>query len=399
MSAVASSAATASIRGTRFSGSRFRRMNISPIEVSRGQRPLYIIPPRGGVFSDEHQRCARTVIGKCLAEITGSEFAGELSGEANSGVEPYFLPADTLTSEEAKRFGIESDDDLFGGVVPRPFIASKAISHPLVSGDATAPPEWNRDFSRAIADVVLPGFTVFSREDAESGGKELLRNGAVQVKSTGGFAGFGQTTVRDEGELRQKMDEQDWDEIARQGLVLEQRLADISASSIGQVRVGGITASYYALQKEVSDENRDNIYVGSALLVVRGGFDDLLSLDLSEGQRSAILDACKFDAAVDRYFPGFFASRRNYDVIRGFDPEGKLVSGVLEQSWRLGGATAAEMLALRAFKSNPILDRVKCRTVEVFGELADVPEGALLLYRGVDPKAGPLTRYAVSERQ
>jgi hypothetical protein len=366
--------------------------------VSPEQRPLYILPPRSGVFGDEHQRCARTVIAKCLAELTGSEFVGEFSGQADSDAAPYFLPADTLTEPEAERFGIDSEDDFFGGVVPCEFVASKAIAHSLVSASAAAPPEWNRDFSEAIADIVLPGFTAFSREDAEAGGAQLLREGPVQVKATGGFAGFGQSNARNEEELRKALEEQDWDEIAGSGLVLEQRLEKVSASSVGQVRVGGITASYYALQKEVSDENRDNIYVGSALLVVRGGFDELLSLDFSEGERAAIADACKFDAAVDRYFPGFFASRRNYDVIRGFDRSGRLVLGVLEQSWRIGGATAAEILALRAFKSNPRLDCVKCRTVEVFGELADVPEDALLLYRGVDPKAGPITRYAVSER-
>lgn len=368
------------------------------MRVSPSERPLYIIPPRGGVFSDEHQRCARTVIAECLADLMGAEFAGELSGEADSQVEPYFLPADTLTADEARRFGIDSDDDLFGGVVPCELVASKAISHPLVSPSAAAPPDWNRDFGEAIADVTLPGFTAFSREDAETAARELLRNGPVQLKKTGGFAGFGQEKITDESELDAILDDQDWDKISSKGLVLEQRLRDVSASSVGQVRVGGITASYYALQKETSDENRDNIYVGSALLVVRGGFDELQSLDLSEGERAAVVDACKFDAAVDRHFPGFFASRRNYDVIRGFDSAGWLVSGVLEQSWRLGGATAAEMLALRAFRANPNLDRVKCRTVEVFGELADVPEEALLLYRGVDPNAGPLTRYAISER-
>jgi hypothetical protein len=373
-------------------------MDLSPIDVSPDQRPLYIIPPRGGVFSDEHQHCARTVIARHLAGLTGSAFAGDFSGEVDSAVEPYFLPADTLTGEEARRYGIDGEEDLFGGVVPCDFVASKAISHCLVSEDAAAPPEWNRQFSDAIADVVLPGFTVFSREDAETGAKELLRNGPVQLKATGGFAGFGQEKIASASDLDVVLDEQDWDNIGRKGLVLEQRLENISASSVGQVKVGGITASYYALQKEVSDENRDNIYVGSALLVVRGDFDDLLSLDLSEGERSAIRDARKFDAAVDEHFEGFFASRRNYDVIRGFDPDGRPISGVLEQSWRIGGATAAEVLALEAFTSNPGLDRVKCRTVEVFGELADVPDDALLLYRGVDPKAGPITRYAVSER-
>lgn len=368
------------------------------MHVSPGQRPVYIVPARDGEFADEHQRCARAVLGQRLAELTGGIFAGEMSGEADSNVEPYFLPADTLTTEEARRLGIRGEADLFGGVVPHPFIASKAIAHPLVSNSAAAPPEWNSDFCRAIADVVLPGFTIFSRADAETAGRELLRNGPVQIKATGGFAGFGQTNVSDQAELQQELDRLDWDDIASVGLVLEQRLRNVTAFSVGQVRVAGITASYYALQKETANEYRDNIYVGSSLLVVRGDFDALLSLDFSDDDRACIAKACTFDTAVDRHFPGFFASRRNYDVIRGFDGNGDPVSGVLEQSWRVGGASAAEMLALLAFQEDPELTRVHARTVEVFGELAEVPDGALLLYRGVDPKAGAITRYAVAEQ-
>ena len=133
------------------------------------------------------------------------------------------------------------------------------------------------------------------------------------------------------------------------------------------------------------------------LLVLRGDYDALLSLDFSDDDRACIAKACTFDSAVDRHFPGFFASRRNYDVIRGFDGNSRAVSGVLEQSWRVGGASAAEILALLAFKEDPELTQVKSRTVEIFGELADVPEDALVLYRGVDPKAGTITRYAVAE--
>jgi hypothetical protein len=370
----------------------------SAMPVSPGQRPVYIVPARGGDFADEHQRAARAVLGQRLADLTGGVFAGEMAGEVDSNVEPYFLPADTLTIEEAARLGIDGEADLFGGVVPNSLIASKAIAHPLVSSSAAAPPEWNGGFSEAIADIVLPGFTVFSREDADIAGKELLRSGPVQVKATGGFAGFGQSKVSNEDELRQELDKLHWDEIATVGLVLEHRLRDVSAFSVGQVRVGGLTASYYALQKETANAFRDNIYVGSSLLVIRGGFDDLLSLDFSDDVRASIEQACGFDAEVDRHFPGFFASRRNYDVIRGFDGNGKAVSGVLEQSWRVGGASAAELLALSAFRDKPGLTQVQARTVEVFGELADVPDGALVLYRGVDPRAGAITRYAIAEQ-
>lgn len=367
------------------------------MHVSAGCRPVYIVPSRSGGFGDEHQRCARAALGQRLADLTGGTFANVLADEIDRCVNPYFLPADTLTAEEAKRLGIEDEGDLFGGVVPHPLVASKAISHPLVSHTAAAPVEWNHVFSEAIADIVLPGFTIFAREDAESAGRRLLRSGPVQVKATGGFAGFGQSQISTEDELGAELERLDWEEIASVGLVLEQRLRDATAFSVGQVRVSGITASYYALQKETANEFRDNIYLGSALLVVRGGFDVLRLLDFSPETSESIRQACRFDEAVDRHFPGFFASRRNYDVIRGFDSQGHLVSGVLEQSWRVGGASAAELLALCAFKARPDLRQLKSRTVEVFGTLAAVPDGALLLYRGVDPKAGALTRYAVSE--
>lgn len=368
------------------------RMHVSP-----GQRPIYIVPARDGEFADEHQRCARAVLGERLAELTGGIFAGEMWGEADSGTEPYFLPADTLIEEEARRLGIRTEDDLFGGVVPHPLIASKAIVHPLASPSSSAPPEWNSEFSDAIADLVLPGFTIFSRSDAQTAGSQLLHRGPVQIKATGGFAGFGQSNVSDQRGLQRELDRLDWDEITTVGLVLEQRLRDVTAFSVGQVRVAGITASYFALQKETANEYRDNIYVGSSLLVVRGGFDALLSLDFSDEVRTSIVQAREFDAAASRHFPGFFASRRNYDVIRGFNGNNRLVSGVLEQSWRVGGASAAEILALLAFRDQPGLTQVESRTVEAFGELADVPEGALILYRGVDPKAGTITRYAVAE--
>ena len=354
------------------------------------------------MFSDEHQRCARTVIAQVPgADLPEAHSRVSLPGEADSEVDALFPPRRHADDRRGRTLGIDGDDDLFGGVVPYSFVASKAISHPLVSDDAAAPPEWNRGFSDAIAGVVLPGFTVFSREDAEAGARRTAsqRPGAAEVHRRLCRVRPVRTS-NDASELAKTLDEQDWDKDRHRTAWFSSRgLNDVSASSIGQVRVGGITASYYALQKETSDENRDNIYVGSALLVVRGGFDDLLSLDFSAGRAHCDSSRrCRFDAAVDRHFPGFFASRRNYDVIRGFDCEDRLVSGVLEQSWRIGGATAAEVLALRAFRSNPDLDHVKCRTVEVFGELADVPDEALLLYRGVDPNAGPLTRYAVSER-
>jgi hypothetical protein len=64
--------------------------------------------------------------------------------------------------------------------------------------------------------------------------------------------------------------------------------------------------------------------------------------------RLAIQQAQVFDRA-DEAYPGFYASRRNYDIAQGLDSDGKPRSGVLEQSWRMGGASSAEMAALQSF--------------------------------------------------
>jgi hypothetical protein len=69
---------------------------------------------------------------------------------------------------------------------------------------------------------------------------------------------------------------------------------------------------------------------------------------------------------------------------------------VLEQSWRAGGATGAEIAALEAFRADPEREVVTAECVEVYGE-CDVPEGAVVYFRGVDPKAGQLTKYTIVE--
>ena len=70
-------------------------------------------------------------------------------------------------------------------------------------------------------------------------------------------------------------------------------------------------------------------------------------------------------------------------------------AGVLEQSWRIGGASGAEVLAFAAFKRNPARTRVRCATVEIYDDACAVPANAFVYYRGIDSSVGPLTKYAV----
>jgi hypothetical protein len=71
---------------------------------------------------------------------------------------------------------------------------------------------------------------------------------------------------------------------------------------------------------------------------------------------------------------------------------------VLEQSWRIGGASGAEIAALEAFRADPGLRVVRASTVEAYGAGAVPPPGATVYFCGVDDDAGPITKYATVER-
>jgi hypothetical protein len=92
-------------------------------------------------------------------------------------------------------------------------------------------------------------------------------------------------------------------------------------------------------------------------------------------------------------YPALVASRRNYDVSAGADARGRRHLGVLEQSWRIGGATPAEIAALRVFRDDPAVQRVIVETVERYGAEVSIPRGAAVHYHGVDDVAGPVVRY------
>jgi hypothetical protein len=175
-------------------------------------------------------------------------------------------------------------------------------------------------------------------------------------------------------------------------------LTDVTTYSVGQVRVGGMLATYAGTEGATLDTSGGvEVYGGSDLLVMRGDFDNLLGLDLAPEVRLAVAQARVYDAAAMQEFPGLLASRRNYDVVRGLDAEGRFCSGVLEQSWRIGGASGPEVAALAAFQADPTVCAVRAWCVEVFGPSEDPPPGAIVHFRGVDDSLGPLTKFTMVE--
>jgi Protein of unknown function (DUF3182) len=126
-----------------------------------------------GVVAD-HQRATVGAIGRAVAALLGSEFEGEYDSAARYGRRLYFVPSDTLLADEARPLGIHSREDLFGGVVPFPFVATKAIAHPLVASDAYRPRGWSNDFTDRVREAVLPGFTAFTVPDIRRAAAQLV---------------------------------------------------------------------------------------------------------------------------------------------------------------------------------------------------------------------------------
>jgi hypothetical protein len=71
---------------------------------------------------------------------------------------------------------------------------------------------------------------------------------------------------------------------------------------------------------------------------------------------------------------------------------------VLEQSWRIGGASGAEVAALEAFTADPALFVLHARCVELYGDGHVMPEHATVYYRDIDARVGMLTKYTLVER-
>jgi hypothetical protein len=188
-------------------------------------------------------------------------------------------------------------------------------------------------------------------------------------------------------------------EVVTHGLVLEENLNEVRTFSIGQVMVGDLTATYFGVQRLTTNNRGAEIYGGSDLTVVRGDFDTLLAQGVSPEIDCAIGQARCYHAAVIACYAGFFASRSNYDVAFGLDAAGRSRSGVLEQSWRLGGATGAELAALEVFRSDPGRNRVRASSVEIFGDSPPPPPHATVYYRDIDPRAGRLTKYTLVEAE
>jgi len=346
--------------------------------------------PRG------HESVTRLAIARKLAALLDFEFGGEFDPVRRYGAALYFVPSDTLVGRaHAASLGIRAARDLFGAVVPHGFVATKSITHPLIDAPAVAPEGWSVECAEAMRSCALHGYSAFDRDDARRAALRLLEEGPVRVKRAAGIGGTGQFVVRARGELESVLDQLDADEVARFGVVVEENLDDVRTHSVGRVEVAGMIVTYCGTQCLARSNHGADVYGGSDLLVARGDFDALMALPISPSARVAVDQARRYDAAAQAHFPDLLASRRNYDVAEGLDTHGDPRVGVLEQSWRIGGASGAEVEALVVLKADPRRRAVRARTVELYGDGIAAPPDATVYYQDNDSRVGPLTKYTI----
>lgn len=342
----------------------------------------------------DHDLSTKAAVAKSISRLLGLDYAGEFNEQKPHPGPLYVVPSHTLAGPSALgRLGIHDVSDFFGGVVPYRFVGTKAITHVLVDRGAAAPEGWVAEHGIALGDAVLPGYTAFSLADALQAGHRLLERGSLRVKQPEGVGGAGQLVVDDGAALRAHLASLDEQVLQRAGLVLETNLSDVETLSIGQVQVRDWFATYFGTQYQIPNNHGGEVYGGSNLTVVRGGFEELLALNLEPQVRTAAEQAIRYHEAAAKYYPSMFASRCNYDVAQGVDGEGKWRSGVLEQSWRIGGASGAEIAALHAFRGDPALRVVHASTREVYGDGPTIPEGATVHYEGADRHGERLVKY------
>ncbi|WP_154589921.1 DUF3182 family protein, partial [Bordetella pertussis] len=136
------------------------------------RRPVdLVVAHPGRRDAPRHERASLRALGLDIAELLGCEYADALPAAARDPrLRVYYVPARTLLDGRALALGIQGPDDLFGGVAPHGFVATKAITHALPHDGCAAPAAWSRELGARLSDCVLPGCTVFALDEARQGG-------------------------------------------------------------------------------------------------------------------------------------------------------------------------------------------------------------------------------------
>lgn len=364
----------------------------TPPHPSRPRPARVIAVPGASAARPGHERATLGWIAAQVARVLDVPFDGFADTLPAPRTDAFLVPQNTLDAEEAARWGLQDEAALLGGVVPAAFVASKVITHGLVDPGAAAPPGWNADLGTQLRSVTFPGYSVFARGDLLRAATTLLASArAVRIKLADGIGGGGQHVVRDLDACRRllaALTPADLDA----GIVVEIDVAQPATYSVGEMGLGGRSIAYVGTQGLGRDRDGRPVYGGSTLSVVRGRLPDLLDVFRQPRLRRTVEMAIAYDRCAQAAYPDLLCSRRNYDVLWGSDAHGHPHGGVLEQSWRVGGATPAELAAFDLLDREPGLARVLASTVECHGPVRVPPQAEVYCVLD-DPRCGLIAKF------
>lgn len=268
-----------------------------------------------------------------------------LEGNERKREEAYFVPSKPLKVDQASKLGIREKGDLFGAVVRDMSHGNKSVLHVTIPNSNLAGQAYSSDFAFRIRDAVLPGYTTFSFDEALQAYKILFSEfGSVRVKDPSESDASGQYVFMTEEDLAIFLRQYGTEKLGTEGLIVEANLCETRTLSVGQIFLGADYYSYVGSQNSVTHEGRSK-YGGTKLKMVRGLLTDLAKTEVDSNVTKAISQAERVLNAFSIYEP--ILSRANFDVVQGFDGEGRFLSGITDQSFRLGGASPAEVLAIK----------------------------------------------------
>ena len=295
---------------------------------------------------------------KNIAEYLGLPYFSEEEKLSLDGRSIYYVPPTTQVKEQTTPLGIETPQDFYGLTIENINQVGKAVLHESIS--KSVPGFYSSFFARAVKDLVLPGVTVFSREDLGKGFELLKKKGlfSIRLKPPDKSDGHGQHALKDIGHLKKLLVDVKDEEIVSKGLILEVNLKEAKTISVGFATLGKDTFSFIALQKnDIAKEDGRNRYLGAHARIVRGEMQELTGVVENEVEQSALETSIKFYDKYRLFNP--IASRLSFDFLYGYDSKGNLLSGVTDITGRLGGTCPAITLSALEFKNHPSLSAIR----------------------------------------
>ena len=119
----------------------------------------------------EFIKSRNAVIARDIADYMGIPYYEHTEQKKAPAKASYLVPAITVDRKMAEQLGIESEADFYGGRVDCRSMVGKSILHESVSSQT--PQFYSEEFAHNVRNLVLPGFTGFTKKDIMQGYRRL----------------------------------------------------------------------------------------------------------------------------------------------------------------------------------------------------------------------------------